>query len=128
MHLVLWAFMPSTPVALRPLKPPKAGDGHGLFFCSVLEALNTTEVNASWQFAITKGQFAAFVEATGHQTDAESDEKGGYGYDGKDFKQAKEYTWKNTGWEQTDRHPVVNVSHNDAVAYCEWASKATGVF
>jgi len=87
-----------------------------------------SKANRVGKFATTKGQFATFVKATGHQTDAESDEKGGYGCDGKDFKQAKEYTWKNTGWEQTDRHPVVNVSHNDAVAYCEWASKATGVF
>jgi len=31
------------------MEHPKAGDGHGLFFCSVLEALNTTEANASGQ-------------------------------------------------------------------------------
>lgn len=76
------------------------------------------------KYAVTKGQFAAFVAATKHQTDAEKDGKGGRGYDGKQqFVRDPRYDWRETGWEQTDRHPVVSVSWNDAMAYTGWASK-----
>ena len=34
----------------------------------------------------------------------------------------KDYSWRNAGFEQTDEHPVVNVSWNDAVAFCKWLS------
>ncbi|MDY7041898.1 MAG: formylglycine-generating enzyme family protein [Chloroflexota bacterium] len=59
-------------------------------------------------FEVTNAQFAAFVEATGHQTDAE---KGG------------ETGWRGFYTEDKDNHPVVKVSWNDAVAYCQWVGK-----
>jgi sulfatase modifying factor 1 len=73
---------------------------------------------------VTVGQFRAFVDATGHETDAERDEKGGWGYNAETTgsEQAKRFSWRNTGWTQTDEHPVVNVSWNDAVKFCEWLS------
>ncbi len=39
---------------------------------------------------------------------------------------SEEYSWRNTGFEQTDEHPVVNVSWNDAVAFCKWLSRKEG--
>ena len=36
------------------------------------------------------------------------------------------YSWRNAGFEQTDEHPVVNVSWNDAVAFCKWLSRKEG--
>ena len=33
---------------------------------------------------------------------------------------------RNAGFEQTDEHPVVNVSWNDAVAFCEWLKSREG--
>ena len=30
-------------------------------------------------------------------------------------------------WGWNDQHPMVNVSYNDAIAYCEWLSKTLGV-
>jgi len=74
---------------------------------------------------VTVGQFRRFVDETRYITDAERDGKG-WGYDPqspKKFVQGRQYTWRNVGWEQSDRHPVVNVSWNDAVAFCEWLSK-----
>jgi formylglycine-generating enzyme required for sulfatase activity len=78
---------------------------------------------------VTRGQFRRFVDDTGYRTEAEKDGKGGYGLNeaaGK-IEQDPNYTWQNLGFEQTDEHPVLNVSWNDAVAFCEWLRKKEGV-
>jgi formylglycine-generating enzyme required for sulfatase activity len=75
---------------------------------------------------VTRGQFRRFVDDAGYQTEAEQkDSKGGYGWNEqtKQFEQNPRYTWQNTGFEQTDEHPVVNVSWNDAVAMATWLSQ-----
>ena len=36
------------------------------------------------------------------------------------------YSWLNTGFDQTDEHPVCNVNWNDAVMFCEWLSRKEG--
>lgn len=83
---------------------------------------------------VTVGQFRRFVEATGYKTDAEKGgqgfedgKKGGLGY-GKDGKWGwrEDLSWRNPGFEQGDNHPVVQVSWNDAVAFCKWLSRKEG--
>ncbi len=77
-------------------------------------------------YHVTRGQFRQFVKDSGYKTDAEKgDNPGAYGWDAKKktFDFNKDYSWRNTGFEQTDEHPVVNVSWNDAVAFCKWLSK-----
>src|SRR6202035_5415056 len=72
--------------------------------------------------------FAQFVKDDGYKTDAEKDGKGGFGLNvasGK-WEQKPEYTWRNPGFEQTDAHPVIEVSWNDAKAFCAWLSKKEG--
>ena len=79
-------------------------------------------------YTVTVRQFRQFVQDTSYKTEAEKDFLGGRGYnaDKKDFEQDKKYNWRNVGWEQTDDHPVVNVTWNDAVAFCKWLSRKEG--
>lgn len=78
----------------------------------------------------TVGQFRAFVEATGYETEAETDGKGGMGWaevDGeKKIGQRPEFNWRNWRTEQTDQHAVVNVSWNDALSFCQWLGEKEG--
>ncbi|NQT17667.1 MAG: SUMF1/EgtB/PvdO family nonheme iron enzyme [Planctomycetes bacterium] len=77
---------------------------------------------------VTRGQFRQFVEAMGYKTEAEHDGKGGYGHlDGK-LVQDPRFVWSaDPGFPQTDDHPVVNVSWNDAMVFCRWLSEKHGV-
>src|SRR5208337_1793586 len=72
---------------------------------------------------VTTQQFRAFVNGAKYQTAAENKHgEGGWGFNEKDRRfegPGLEYTWQNTGWAQSDAHPVVNVTWNDAVAFCE---------
>ncbi|NIR04322.1 MAG: SUMF1/EgtB/PvdO family nonheme iron enzyme [Candidatus Aminicenantes bacterium] len=43
------------------------------------------------------------------------------------FGYSTEYNWDEPGFEQTDRNPVVNMSWNDAVNYCNWLSRKKGL-
>lgn len=77
---------------------------------------------------VTVGQFRNFIEATEHQTRAEKviDEKKNLpkflaGLTGKDIK-----PWNAPGFHQDDDRPVINVSWDDAQAYCEWLQSQGG--
>ena len=69
---------------------------------------------------VTVGQFRGFVEKTGYKTEAESSGKGAWGWTGSEYKQDPSFLWRNPGFKQTDDHPVVCVSHNDAMAFLKW--------
>ena len=76
---------------------------------------------------VTRGQFRQFVEDVGYRTDAERDGRGGYGTVDGQWKEDPRFVWNsNLGFEQTDKHPVVNVTWNDAIAFCDWLSKKEG--
>jgi formylglycine-generating enzyme len=68
---------------------------------------------------ITVDDFRRFAEAAGR------DMKGCDTYDG-DWRHHAAASWKDPGFAQTARHPVVCVSWNDALAYAEWLSSETG--
>jgi len=86
---------------------------------------------------VTVGQFKRFVEASRYRTTAETN---GAGIDGfqpvtpkeephrvVSFEQRAAFTWRSPGFAQTDDHPVVGVSHDDAKAFCKWLSEKEGV-
>ncbi len=81
-------------------------------------------------YHVTRGQFRKFIRDSEYQTEAEKgDSPLAWGWDPrkKNFDAIdKRYSWRDAGFEQTDEHPVVNVSWDDAVAFCKWLSKKEG--
>jgi len=76
---------------------------------------------------VTRGQFRRFVDDVRYKTEAEKDGTGSLGWN-EDAKgeQDPRFNWLNPGFEQTDDHPVVNVSWNDAQAFISWLSRKEG--
>ena len=84
--------------------------------------------------AVTVGQFRRVVESAGYRTEAERDGEGGFGWTEQagqgvysQFEGHPKYSWRFTGFEQTDEHPVVNVTWEDAIAFCNELSKLEGL-
>src|SRR5262249_29700966 len=75
---------------------------------------------------VTVGQFKAFVKDRGYVTEPEADGAGTLGWTGtgkSPWAVGPKYNWRNPGFPQTDEHPVVCVSWNDAKAFCDWLGK-----
>ena len=80
-------------------------------------------------YHVTRGQFRQFVADTATRpTRRRARKPGAWGWDPdkKEFGFNEKYSWRNAGFEQTDEHPVVNVSWNDAMAFCKWLSRKEG--
>lgn len=71
---------------------------------------------------VTKGQWRAFINATGYKSEAET--KGGaYVWENSNWVKKEGFYWDNPGFKQTDSHPVTCVSWNDAQKFIEWISQ-----
>jgi formylglycine-generating enzyme required for sulfatase activity len=78
---------------------------------------------AAGVYPVTRGQFAVFVAATGHEPVAGCTVPK---TDGQGFEVDPALSWASPGFAQDDDHPVVCVSHNDAAAYAAWLARETG--
>jgi formylglycine-generating enzyme required for sulfatase activity len=82
------------------------------------------------KYELTVAEFEQFVSATGYQTDA--DKKGwSLIWNGQKHVKCDSVNWrcdvKGSRYPASEyNHPVIHVSWNDAVAYCQWKSKQTG--
>ena len=78
---------------------------------------------------VTNGQFEAFVKETNYVTDAEKGGNGlGWDVTTNQFGMVKGANWRDPKlpFATPASPPVVQVSWNDATAFCEWLSKKTG--
>ncbi len=93
-----------------------------------LHPVRLTEAYYLGVYPVTVGEYATFVKATGYRTEAETS-GGAWGYDGRQWKKDASFTWRSPGSAQTERHPVVCVSWNDAQALVGWLNEdvATGL-
>lgn len=106
------------------------------------EALHTVQLSHLQLFGryeVTVGQFRKFIEANpDYQTDAEKadaqkaeSEQTELANSGSETAEgekprAKLKTWRDAFESQTDDHPVVNISRDDAQAFCDWLSQLEG--
>ena len=73
------------------------------------------------RFAVTRGEFGAFVNETGYSVPDEA-----YTFEGGKYELRKGRSFRNPGFAQDDSHPVVCVNWDDAKAYVQWLSGKTG--
>lgn len=79
---------------------------------------------------VTVAEFGEFADASGYKTDAEKGD-GSYVYKNGNLKKQTGINWRhdavgNLRPANEYNHPVIHVSWNDAVAYCNWLSEQHG--
>ena len=88
-------------------------------------------LDAFWidQTEVSNFQFRRFVVATGYRTEAQIvNQSPVYNLDTDEWEETRGAYWQQprgpgSSLEGLDNHPVVQVSWNDAVAYCKWAQR-----
>jgi serine/threonine protein kinase/formylglycine-generating enzyme required for sulfatase activity len=80
-------------------------------------------------YEVTRAQFAKFIAETGFKTDAEF-QKGGTTLDNAEkpvkWDPERPYTWRDPGFPQEDNHPAVQLTWDDATAFCDWLGRKEG--
>ena len=77
--------------------------------------------------SVTVDQFGFFIRGTAYRAVADKSaiSVSDWEYDSRNKHEpfSGGYTWQSPGFKQNGDHPLLNVSWNDAVAFCEWLSK-----
>ena len=74
-------------------------------------------------YEVTLDEYSRFVQATNHDSDAQSC----LVHEDHHWEERFERNWRDPGFPQSTRHPAVCVSWEDATAYVSWLSGRTGV-
>jgi len=90
------------------------------------QAVRVPHAFAAGRFEVTVGQYRRFVEATGHDPGFECIGVVDPGGASKVWDAIPGRDFRTPGFPQSDDHPVVCVSWDDAKAYLEWLGKTTG--
>lgn len=77
-------------------------------------------------YPVTVGQFLAFAAETGYATEAEREGFAMAWVDGKGWVIKPGWSYRNPGCEYDESSPAVCVTYNDAMAFCQWASRKIG--
>ena len=72
-------------------------------------------------YEVTRGEFGRFVSSTGRSMGNEC-----WTVEGGEWEYRSGRSWRSPGFSQTDLHPAVCVSWDDARAYVAWLSRETG--
>ena len=75
---------------------------------------------------VTVGQFRTFVKASGYKTEAEQEDRGCRTYENGSWDLRSGKNWRNPGFKQSAKEPVVCLSWNDTQRYIKWLSEKTG--
>lgn len=117
-----WANIPAGTFTMgSPISEPGRED------CETQHSVTLSAFKMS-KYEITVGQFKAFVDATGYETDAEkgtSEEWGSLIWTGRDWSYDSMVNWKydvmgNLRPAEEYNYPVIHVSWNDASAFADW--------
>jgi formylglycine-generating enzyme len=77
-------------------------------------------------YEVTVGQFRRFVEETGYVTGGEISPPMSIHQAGPSGRRDWSITWRKPTFLQGDDHPVLCLTWDDAVAFCEWLSRKEG--
>ena len=88
---------------------------------SPVREVEISEALAVGVYEVTRGEFGRFVRETGHSPDDQCVMRA----HGKQVAWRRGRSWRNPGHHQTDRHPAVCVSWEDARKYVKWLSGKT---